>query len=166
MTESSPEVTPINVPQETRPAKRRTVLIWVLLGLAIVVAGVCGAIALTGGVEPLANLISPKLVEVTGRVNFNGKPLTAGYIQSFYERQGWMGAMGEIKPDGSFRLVTNGDPGAYSGKHRVIVMWMTNNFPPKHLLPEVYTQPQTTPLVIQVSRSEKNDFQFDLVDAQ
>ena len=76
-----------------------------------------------------------------------------------------MGALGPIDADGTFRLTTNGEPGAYSGRHRVTVLCMDGGFPPKSIIPERYTQPETSPFVIHVARTGPNNVQLELVDA-
>ena len=134
---------------------------------AALVAVILGGIAWgLGGMEPLANLVSPTLCRVTGTVLYNGKPLDRGFVQTIYERRGLMGTLGPINADGTFELDTNGEPGAYSGRHRVIVLCMDGSMPPKSILPEQYTQPQTSPLVIQVSRTGPNQVRLELVDAK
>jgi hypothetical protein len=153
-------------PNPAPPTGRRSIVRWIIALFVIAAVATAGTILAVGGVESFGDLISPTLIEVTGRITFNGKPLSSGFVQTYYDRRGWMGALAEIAPDGSFRLTTNGDPGAFSGKHRVIVRWMDNSSPPRSVLPERYTQPQTTPLLIHVSRSGGNVVTLDLVDAE
>ncbi len=133
-------------------------------GAVVIIAILSGIAWSFGWLEPLADLASPMLCEVTGRVLYNGKPLTKGFVQTMYERGGRMGTLGPIEADGTFRLTTNGDPGAYSGRHRVIVLSMDGGIPPKSILPQQYTQPETSPLVIQVSRTGPNKVELELVD--
>lgn len=118
-----------------------------------------------GWLEPLANWASPTLREVRGTILYNGKPVTKGFVRTIHESRGVMGTLGPINADGTFELTTNDNRGAYSGRHRVVVLCMDGGFPPKSILPERYTEPQTSPLLIQVSRSGPNQVQLELVDA-
>ena len=135
-------------------------------GAALMVLILGGIAWSLGWLEPLVDIASPKLCEVRGTVQYNGKPLTMGFVGTNYERGGLMGALGPIDADGTFRLTTNGEPGAYSGRHRVTVLCMDGGFPPKSIIPERYTQPETSPFVIHVARTGPNNVQLELVDAQ
>jgi hypothetical protein len=75
---------------------------------------VCLPAALLGGCG------GPKLGKVTGKVTYNGKPVTGGKIL-FYPESGRM-ALGEIGPDGTYSLTTfkPGD-GALVGSHRITI---------------------------------------------
>lgn len=146
------------------PRRQRSIWTWIVPGLAVVIVGLTGVVIAVGGLNGLADLISPVPVEVTGTVMFKGKPVTDGYLQTYPDRR-LMGALGSIASDGTFRLLTNGDPGAYPGTHKVVVMWMDNSNPPKHLLPDKYTSPQTTPLILRVQPSVATHVRFDLDDS-
>src|SRR3954453_15047519 len=68
----------------------------------------------------------PKLGRVSGKVTYNGQPVTKGLV-SFVPSGGpgaqtGQAAPGEIGPDGSYTLTTfeNGD-GAVLGEHKVLV---------------------------------------------
>lgn len=135
-------------------------------GLVLMVMILGGLAWSLGWLEPLANWASPTMCQVTGTVRYNGQPVTKGFVWTIYERRGVMGTLGPINADGTFELTTDGVPGAYSGRHRVIVICMDGGFPPKSILPERYTQPRTSPLVIDVSRSGPNEVRLELVDAQ
>ncbi|MBC8117254.1 MAG: hypothetical protein H7062_22895 [Candidatus Saccharimonas sp.] len=119
-----------------------------------------------GWFEPLADLASTKLYKVSGTIRYNGQPLTKGFVRTIYERGGRMGTLGPINADGTFELTTNGDSGAYSGRHRVLVLCMDGGFPPKSILPEQYSDPRTSPLAIHVSRNGPNNVQLELVGAK
>lgn len=149
----------MNATKPPRSGRRWPLIVLVLI---LVTAGVTVA---SLGLDATADLISPGLIDVRGKVTYNGKPLTDGFVQTYYTRKGWMGALGEVEKDGTFQLKTNGDPGVFSGDHRVVVMLMDNRFPPKHLLPDRYTQPDTTPFVIHVSRWKSNEILLELTDA-
>jgi hypothetical protein len=62
----------------------------------------------------------PNLARVTGKVTYNGKPVTGGKIM-FYPESGRM-ALGEIGSDGTYTLTTfkPGD-GALVGSHRIAI---------------------------------------------
>jgi hypothetical protein len=79
------------------------------------------------GLVTLANLIGcrgesgPEMVNVSGRVSYQGKPLSRGTITFLPEGDG-QPASGTIGSDGSYRLQTiePGD-GARTGRYKVIV---------------------------------------------
>lgn len=153
---------------ETQPPKRTSIWVWIAAVAILLVAAVGGSITAVGGIENFQNLMGPTMVEVRGKVNYNGKPLSAGFVQTYYERQGpgWLGGLSPLEPDGTFHLQTNGKPGVLSGKHRFVVTWMDNSFPPKSLLPQKYTDPETTPFVFQISRQGHKDLVLDLEGGQ
>lgn len=157
----TPNADSTSVESSTKP--RRSGRRWLLIAVVLILVTV-GVTVASLGIDAAADLISPNLVDVRGKVTYNGKPLTDGFVQTFYTRKGWMGALGAVEKDGTFQLKTNGDPGVFSGDHRVVVMWMDNNFPPKHLLPDRYTQRDTTPLVIHISRWKSNEILLELTD--
>lgn len=144
------------IPQDSG-VKWRTVAIPIVLFMV-------GTAWFLGWLVPLADLVSPVLCPVSGTVLYNGKPLTRGFVQTIYERGGVMGTLGPIQADGTFELSTNGDPGAYSGRHRVIVSNMDGGMPPKSLLPEKYSDPRNSPFTIHVSRSRPNKMHLELED--
>jgi hypothetical protein len=62
----------------------------------------------------------PKLAKVSGKVTYNGKPVTGGKIM-FYPESGRM-AMGEIALDGTYSLTTfKAGDGALVGSHRIAI---------------------------------------------
>lgn len=64
----------------------------------------------------------PKLVPVSGKVNFvDGKPVPGGIIECL-PMAGGASARGRIETNGQFHLDTGGQPGAVVGTYRVIVM--------------------------------------------
>lgn len=130
---------------------------WLVGLLAVLVVGV-GVAWGAGLLEPVANYLSPTLVEVRGKVTFNGQPLSRGLVMTVYETPGLMGGLGPIESDGTFNLTTNGDPGIYSGNHRFKVSYMTSRFPPTSLLPEQYSDVQTTPFAFTIKRGQTGQF--------
>ncbi len=142
-------------------------------GSHLLLAMVCLPAVLLGGCG------GPKLGKVTGRVTYNGKPVTGGKIM-FYPESGRM-ALGEIAADGTYSLTTfkPGD-GALVGTHRIAVeatkvgpgsMAAPKTFeeelkgvPPggkvlvagkvEWLVPEKYSRPETSGLTRKVEAGE------------
>lgn len=106
----------------------------------------------SGKFEALVDQLLPVKTPVNGRITLDGQPLTVGFIRTISLDSGMQGTLAGIESDGTFQLMTNGDPGAYSGRHRVVVVAMTKTFPPKSLIPDHYTKPETSPLTIAVPR--------------
>jgi hypothetical protein len=129
----------------------------------------------------------PPMGKVTGKVIYDGKPVTTGTI-TFIPIQGKGGdtgqnAIGDIHSDGSFTLTTfDTDDGAILGQHKAIViarsapssdidtskgvipsMGPGGYKPPKPLVPEIYSDPEKTPLKYTV-REGNNDFNVELKD--
>jgi hypothetical protein len=129
-----------------------------------------GLIALT----PLAcGKGGPELAKVTGKVTYNGKPVTKGTITFVTIDKTGRNATGAIQPDGSYTLQTEepGD-GAQLGDYNVTIAARDEEIldytppkpiPPKRLVPEKYEKPQTSGLTKKVV-SGSNSFNFDLVD--
>ena len=65
--------------------------------------------------------------------------------------------MGGLEKDGRFTLMTNGEPGAYVGKHKLAVSVMSGGSPPSPLIPGRYTQINNTPLIIEVHADPANN---------
>jgi hypothetical protein len=104
----------------------------------------------------------PPLGRVSGKVTYNGKPVTAGSV-IFTPANGGSGghvATGHIESDGSYTLTTfdTGD-GAVLGQHVVTVesrekldgppmdkQGRITYVPPKMTVPSKYTNPEKTPL--------------------
>jgi hypothetical protein len=113
----------------------------------------------------------PETVPIRGKVSYKGKPLSKGTIVFRSDRG--QTAVGEIQPDGTFRLGTfaNND-GATLGHHRISIIAKDFNpslmpgtspgySPPAELLPGKYNQPDTSGLEAEVSK-EKTELEFDL----
>lgn len=80
--------------------------------------GSCAAVTLVGSGAGCSR--GPKIGKVNGKVTCGGKPVPHGTI-TFYPEKG-RAALGEIGPDGSFKLTTNTDgDGAIVGNHRVTI---------------------------------------------
>lgn len=121
----------------------------------------------------------PETFSVAGRVTFEGKPVPEGRIV-FYPERG-RPAMANIEPDGVYRLTTfkPGD-GAPAGRYRVTIDAKQVSAPTqaksiqdeirvgpagpttvKWLVPEKYSNPDTSPLKAEV-KPERNTIDFDL----
>ena len=135
---------------------RRLAIITVVLAIAAGIAWISGLF------DPMMDYLLPERAEVTGTVTYNGEPLRRGLIMTKCEIPGRMGGLGGIESDGTFKLTTNGDPGIYSGNHRIWVSCMTATFPPVSILPDEYTQPQTTPFQFTVKRGRLNQIELAL----
>jgi hypothetical protein len=123
-------------------------------------------IAILGGVGYfVSELIQkpPALVPFTGRVIFQGKPLTVGGLATIRIGDSLDGATASFDSDGRFTLQTDGKPGALVGKHKVVISANTPTMPPSPLVPAAYSSMQTTPLTIEVSDDPtKNSVEWTL----
>jgi hypothetical protein len=121
-----------------------------------------------GCAEPLER---PKTFPVRGKVTHKGQPVPKGTI-TFQPDQG-QPAVGDIQPDGTYQLTTfsPGD-GAVAGHYRVFVIANTADptkmpgsspgwTPPKDLVPQKYSKPETSGLETTVSE-DKKEYNFDL----
>ena len=127
------------------------------LAIFCVVLGMC--LGCNGGRAALA--------PVTGTVEYNGKPLEQGTIV-FYPDEG-RSATGIIE-DGEITEVTTYDPGdgAPLGHVKVVVTSVDRPdadmyTPKKSLIPDKYTQVQSTPLEATIKRGP-NEVEFKLTD--
>jgi hypothetical protein len=107
-------------------------------------------------------------VPAEGTVTYKGKPLEKGQVQ-FLPTEG-PAAVGMIE-DGKFILGTNGvGNGAPPGKYRVTVFSYTNvkskfgETTSKSVIPNRYTNPDSSGLVEEVPDAGKKDFKIELVD--
>ena len=135
---------------------------------AFVVSGLIGGVMVawvSGLDQQVANFLSPKLVPVTGRVTYRGKPLTTGLIDTRPVGRDVMGGLSGIDENGRFELRTNGKPGTYVGEHKVVIISMSAGFPPQPLIPGRYGEFRATPLSIEVTtNAEDNQFEIELED--
>jgi len=136
--------------------------------LTLLAAGLCLATCLGCGPK------RPPTAVVSGHVTYAGKPLAVGRIM-FWPQHG-RPAMGEIGPDGGYRLTTfaHGD-GALLGSCRVTIEAKQDAPPPKGpnpdglppinvikwLIPQSYSRQETSPLTAEVKAGE-NTINFDL----
>jgi hypothetical protein len=101
------------------------------------------------------------LAQVKGTVLLNDEPLTTGSIMTL--PSSGRGSNGTIQKDGTFQLKTVGEgDGARIGTHKVaVVAYESQEKGPeaktgKLLVPERYTNPETSDLTIEVKAGEVN----------
>jgi hypothetical protein len=134
-----------------------------LLAMPIVLVIVIVVGVPSGWEDALKQWFRPRLVAVTGQVEMGGKPVSGGFVRTKFLDGARGTALGPLGEDGRFELNTEDASGAFVGRHKVMVYLMDNSFPPKSLIPEKYTQPETTPLTIEVtSTPERNHFVIKL----
>lgn len=122
----------------------------------VLIAGIA-----TGAVWYVANQ-EPEVYQVEGIVLLDGEPMAGGVIQTTHTG-GWPGAYGGIDKDGHFMLMTDG-PGAYEGEHKVTFSLMGTGMPPASLIPEKYSDPETSGFTLTVNAQTKNEeVKFELV---
>jgi len=113
----------------------------------------------------------PKMVPVTGKVNYNGRPLEFGVVM--FQPPSGQPAQGDIQPDGTFNLSTYRlNDGVVLGKHKVRVACYESMRPGtakgsgertlgKPLVPEKYTLFDQSGLTADVDENN-HDFSFEL----
>lgn len=114
---------------------------------------VMGALLLVGCSGDTADL-----VKVAGKVTYDGAPVTVGNVQFLpaAENAGLQPATGMIKEDGSYEMTSVHGTGVQPGNYQVSVSSMESiditetPMPPKYLVPEKYSTPQTSGLTIEV----------------
>jgi hypothetical protein len=106
---------------------------------------------------------------VSGTVTLDGKPLDLGFV-CFSREGGGNPAMGTIQRGGSYILRTSNKTGLNAGKYRVIVSALDtpnpppgvrDTTPPKQLVPEKYTNADTSRLQFDVAPGS-NTFDINL----
>jgi hypothetical protein len=109
------------------------------------------------------------LQQVRGTVKYRGKSLDHGRVV-FMPVQGMTGppAIGEIQPDGSFQMQTDGKEGVAPGRRHVLVQCRESPAPTakpqmvllKSLIPELYST-DSSPLYFEV-KSDRNEYSISL----
>ncbi len=106
----------------------------------------------------------PTLVKVTGRVMWNGQPVTIGAVMTEHTDDPLLTAIGAFDSEGKFELSSNGEPGAAPGTHKVIVASYGMGVSPPPLVPQKYLKAKTTPLSILVTKDpSKNHFELEVM---
>ena len=108
----------------------------------------------------------PKTVPVTGKVTYQGQPLKFGSVM-FQPEKGRM-AKGQIQPDGTFTLSTDGKEGAVPGMHKVGVTCfeLQSPNPPatppgqepsngRSFIPQKYNSPTGSGIAVEVTEDMK-----------
>ncbi len=126
------------------------------------------ALVLMGGLAFAAveywNNRKATLVKVTGRVMWNGQPVTLGAVTTEHSEDPLLFAIGALGSDGKFELSSNGEPGAALGTHKVVVASYGLGASRPPLVPQKYLKASTTPLSIVVTGdASKNHFELEVV---
>jgi hypothetical protein len=102
-------------------------------------------------------------VKVTGRVMWDGKPVTIGAVMTQHTKYPREAAIGGLGPDGRFELISNTTAGAALGTHKIIVASYGAGMGTTPLVPREYLKAETTPLSIEVtSDPAKNHFELEV----
>jgi hypothetical protein len=139
--------------------------------LPVRVVGVCawGALSLAGALLAGCGPGGPRLAPVRGTVTYRGRPVTTGTV-TFVPDQPGPAASGEIRPDGTYVLSTDGRAGAVPGRHTVMIVSLEDNagrLPeerqplPALLVPEKYGNNRRSGLTAEVREGE-NGIDFHL----
>ena len=142
------------------------------------------ASGLLAGIASLAIVVAisgcsakPELAAVEGRVNYKGQPLKFGTVM-FQNVKGGQPAIGQIQPDGSFKLTTpKAGDGAKPGSYEVSVSCYENMDPAKapvtdrgdmspgkSLVPQKYMMAATSGLTAEVKPEGNEPITFELTD--
>ena len=125
---------------------------------SMLVAGLLVATSLLGATgcgssEP----VGPQLVQVSGTVKMNGKPLTTGGTVSYRDASGLIQPTGKVDPAGHYQLFTDKRSGAPAGKYRVLVFasespeqTAAHGGLPRLIVHKQYMDPTATPLNVEV----------------
>lgn len=136
------------------PARSSLPSAWPLPILGLILLAGCG-----GGT---------KLSNVTGKVTYDGQPLTTGTV-TFHPKSGEGSVgVGDIDSNGQYTLQTGTDPGVPPGEYIVTVVAATipevafgePEAPPQSLIPTKYAATETSPLTRTVSEGNNT---IDLV---
>lgn len=141
-----------------------TRILMIVIPIGVILAGVLVYIRY-GEELGLTGKRTPKIVEVTGKVMFRSKPLTAGTIQTIPVSDPTLGgAFGTISEDGSFTLETGHlgtlNPGLFIGEHKVVVynyLPSVGAAPGPLMTPAVYSTAATTPLRVTITAKSKDE---------
>jgi hypothetical protein len=112
----------------------------------------------------------PALIEASGRVTWEGRPLGGGTVQTKPANPRHPGAVGFLDEDGNFDFRTQDAQGTYQmgivpGKHKVAVTHYGVNYPmgAPPATPPHYADADTSPVEIVVSKSpEENRFEIEV----
>ncbi|MCA8996320.1 MAG: hypothetical protein KDA80_05030, partial [Planctomycetaceae bacterium] len=132
-----------------------------------VLAAVFG-IAVVGGVifgmVEYINGMPATLVPASGRVTWDGQPVTIGAVMTQHVDDPFQSAIGAFDEEGRFELMTNGQPGAALGTHKVIVASYGPGMGTSPLVPQEYLKAESSPLSITISSDpQKNVFELEVI---
>ena len=129
-----------------------------------VTLSIAAALAIGFGAYEYWSNLEHQIVKVTGRVTWNGSPVTIGAVQTQHTTDSFQAAIGAFDSEGRFELSTNAIPGAAVGTHKVIVASYGPGMGTTPLVPREYLKATTTPLTIDVSSDpSKNHFELEIV---
>ena len=102
----------------------------------------------------------PELVPVVGTVRIDGQPATEGAVTYRHAETGAFEASGLIQSDGTYKLMQNDSEGAQEGEYRIVVFVRQTPMTPSGemaglptiIVNQKYTNPNTTPLSVQVKK--------------
>ncbi|MDY0168315.1 MAG: hypothetical protein RBS80_17330 [Thermoguttaceae bacterium] len=112
-----------------------------------------------------------ELAPLTGKVLYNGEPLQFGAVM--IEHEYGQPATAEIRPDGTFVMVTRGEgQGAVVGERRVRITCFEAQAPAnigsdtlgESLIPQKYTSFETSGLTVDIKPGENEPLVFELTD--
>jgi len=120
----------------------------------------CGSAVLWAGAGCADQSGVGKTVPVTGKVYLGDRPLTTGSVSfrpdASKGNNSTLEPSGDIGPDGTYKVSTNGKPGAPPGWYKVVVAADVPSNPddpysmPKSIIGTKYADPNTTDLSIEV----------------
>ena len=118
---------------------------------------------------------SPRLVPVSGSVTVNGKPAEGAIVMFHPTDPAVATASAVAEADGTFKIVSGGEPGLLVGKYQVTVMWpdptkqptqaqimMGTAEPGPDLLKGKYSSKAVTKLTADITASTKTLPPFEL----
>ena len=127
---------------------------------------VVAAVLAVTGCGPSRDPNLPPTANVSGKVIYQGEPVTVGTVTFHPEGEG-NPAVGLLGEDGSFTLSTYApDDGAVVGTHSVTIDIPPplDGTPPEDAfsVPDEYTSPETTPLKVEVTEEGEEGLEFAL----
>ncbi|MDO4583270.1 MAG: hypothetical protein Q4E67_04760 [Planctomycetia bacterium] len=109
----------------------------------------------------------PPVAQVSGKVTYQGKPVSSGTIWFTPKDTGLLPARGILRSNGTYQLeiAEKGIRGAYVGEYGIWVdtRIVSEDGPPQpSLLPKKYESPETSGLTATIESRKKNQFDFSL----
>lgn len=142
----------------------------IVIPIAIVIGGVVLFIAY-GGLDFMSSSGGGSLVEVKGKITFQGEPVKDAAIDTLIEGSDGLGSIGQTDQQGNYSLMTSTDGpyenGAFEGKHKVTIKVQVPNpgvGPPSLASPEKFAEFDSTPLIIEVKSGGSTGADIKLED--